>query len=78
MRRCVFRKGPELLARHRSLQLRRKKSEVLTQLPPKTTIEIVLQLDGEQRTSYERAEREGISPSGRTRGGRQDHARPSS
>ena len=52
--------GQELLARHRSLQLRRKKSEVLTQLPPKTTIEIVLQLAGEQRTSYERAEREGI------------------
>jgi SNF2 family DNA or RNA helicase len=52
--------GPALLDRHRLLQLRRKKSEVLTQLPPKTVIEIVLQLDGEQRTSYERAERDGI------------------
>jgi len=52
--------GPDLLERHRSLQLRRKKSEVLTQLPPKTVIEIALQLAAEQRTSYERAERDGI------------------
>ncbi|MHB1242581.1 MAG: SNF2-related protein [Gaiellaceae bacterium] len=52
--------GPDLLERHRSLQLRRKKSEVLTQLPPKTVIDISLQLVGEQRASYERAERDGI------------------
>ncbi len=52
--------GPELLERHRSLQLRRKKSEVLTQLPPKTVIDISLQLAGEQRASYERAEHDGI------------------
>ncbi len=52
--------GPELLERHRSLQLRRKKSEVLTQLPPKTVIAISLQLAGEQRASYERAEHDGI------------------
>ena len=55
-----LKEGPELLERHRSLQLRRKKSEVLTQLPPKTTIDILLQLAGEQRTSYESAERDGI------------------
>lgn len=52
--------GPDLLERHRLLQLRRKKSEVLTQLPPKTVIDISLQLVGEQRASYERAERDGI------------------
>ena len=52
--------GPELLERHRSLQLRRRKSEVLSQLPAKTVIEIALQIAGEQRTSYERAERDGI------------------
>ena len=52
--------GPELLERHRSLQLRRRKSDVLTQLPPKTVIELALQIAGEQRASYERAERDGI------------------
>lgn len=52
--------GPDLLERHRSLQLRRKKSEVLTQLPPKTVIDISLQLVGEQRVSYERAEHDGV------------------
>lgn len=52
--------GPELLERHRAIQLRRKKRDVLTQLPPKTVIEIGLQLGGEQRVSYDRAERDGI------------------
>jgi SNF2 family DNA or RNA helicase len=52
--------GPELLERHRSLQLRRRKSEVLTQLPPKTVIEVTLQIAGEQQASYESAERDGI------------------
>jgi len=52
--------GAELFDRQRSLQLRRKKSEVLTQLPPKTVIEVALGLKGEQRVSYDRAEQEGI------------------
>jgi len=52
--------GPYLAERHRALQLRRKKSEVLPQLPPKIVSHIVLQLDGTQRESYERAETEGI------------------
>ena len=52
--------GPELLARHAQLQLRRRKSDVLTQLPPKQVIEITLPLLPRQQESYTRAEREGI------------------
>lgn len=52
--------GAELIERHKRLQLRRKKSEVLPQLPPKIVSQIVLQLDARQRESYERAEKEGI------------------
>jgi SNF2 family DNA or RNA helicase len=52
--------GLALLARHAVLQLRRKKSEVLRQLPPKTIVEVALQLGPAQRASYDRAEREGI------------------
>jgi SNF2 family DNA or RNA helicase len=52
--------GSALRARHQSLQLRRKKGDVLTQLPPKMTTRVALTLEGEQRVSYDRAEREGI------------------
>lgn len=52
--------GPALLDRHRTLQLRRKKSEVLPQLPPKLVSEVALALVGAQRETYERAEREGV------------------
>lgn len=52
--------GEDLLARHRELQLRRKKEEVLPQLPPKTVSEIMLQLSGPQRASYDDAERNGV------------------
>src|SRR5581483_1895170 len=52
--------GAELRRRHASLQLRRKKEDVLADLPPKTTVEIALQLSPAQRASYERAEREGV------------------
>lgn len=52
--------GPALLERHRSLQLRRRKADVLPQLPPKTVTRIVLPLEGPQRESYERAERDGV------------------
>lgn len=49
-----------LLERHKAIQLRRRKSDVLPQLPPKIFSHIRLELVGAQRQSYERAEREGI------------------
>jgi len=52
--------GLELQELHRSLQLRRKKRDVLPQLPPKIVSQISLALDGVQRDCYERAEKEGI------------------
>jgi SNF2 family DNA or RNA helicase len=52
--------GPELVELQRAVQLRRRKADVVPQLPPKLTSSISLQLDGEQRASYERAEREGV------------------
>jgi len=52
--------GVELRSRHAALQLRRKKEDVLAELPPKTTVEITLQLTPAQRASYDRAEREGV------------------
>ena len=50
----------KMLDRHRKIQLRRKKSEVLTQLPPKTTRRVVLTLSTTQMETYRRAEEEGI------------------
>jgi hypothetical protein len=52
--------GPEIRERQSQVQLRRKKSDVLPQLPPKIISRIALKLDGPQRESYDRAEREGI------------------
>lgn len=52
--------GSALRTRHQRLQLRRKKSDVLTQLPPKLSTRISLRLEGEQRVSYDRAETEGV------------------
>ncbi|MGE0822197.1 MAG: SNF2-related protein [Candidatus Binatia bacterium] len=52
--------GPALHERQAQVQLRRKKSEVLPQLPPKIVSRITLKLDREQQQSYQRAEREGI------------------
>ena len=52
--------GPDLRERQSQVQLRRKKSDVLPQLPPKIVSRIALKLDGPQRESYDRAEREGI------------------
>jgi SNF2 family DNA or RNA helicase len=52
--------GLALLARHASLQLRRRKADVLPQLPPKRTVEVALRLGPAQRESYRRAEREGV------------------
>ncbi|MBF8264419.1 MAG: hypothetical protein HW384_283 [Dehalococcoidia bacterium] len=52
--------GPAMLEIHRRLQLRRKKADVLPQLPPKTISAIALPLSGEQRYTYDKAEKEGI------------------
>lgn len=51
---------PELLERHRKLQLRRRKQDVLDDLPEKSVYDLWLQLDGRQRETYERAEYEGV------------------
>ena len=55
-----YRPGVELRTRHRELQLRRKKSEVLDDLPPKQVTKLAIDLHPKQRNSYEKAEREGI------------------
>ena len=52
--------GERLRSRHRELQLRRKKSEVLKDLPPKLTTRLSVQLHGMQRLSYNKAEAEGV------------------
>ncbi len=52
--------GVALRERQKQVQLRRKKSEVLPQLPPKIVSRIALKLEGPQRESYDRAEREGV------------------
>jgi HJR/Mrr/RecB family endonuclease len=49
-----------LMERHRELQLRRRKSDVLTQLPPKRLHNVILDLTPEQRRAYDRAEGEGV------------------
>lgn len=52
--------GRTLIERHTDVQLRRRKADVLPQLPPKISNQIRLELTGPQRESYDRAEREGI------------------
>jgi SNF2 family DNA or RNA helicase len=52
--------GPDLLQHHKDLQLRRKKEDVLPQLPPKTISEVILQIAGAQRASYDDAEKNGV------------------
>ena len=52
--------GLTLRERHRELQLRRKKAEVLQDLPPKLTTKLKIPLLPKQQRSYERAERDGI------------------
>ena len=52
--------GPELWRRHQELQLRRKKSEVLKDLPPKLITKLGIALLPKQAQSYQRAEQEGI------------------
>lgn len=56
----TFAPGMRLRDRHRELQLRRRKADVLTQLPPKQVIEVQIELPPGQRATYDRAEREGV------------------
>ena len=55
-----FRPGFGLITRHRELQLRRKKADVLSELPPKLETKLRLPLTASQRESYDLAESEGI------------------
>ena len=55
-----YRPGDALLARHRELQLRRRKGDVLHDLPDKQIAKVPIELSPRQRGSYERAERDGI------------------
>ncbi len=55
-----YRPGAELLQRHSELQLRRKKSDVLEDLPPKQITKVTIDLSPRQRNSYHKAEQDGI------------------
>ena len=55
-----FHPGPEMLSRHRELQLRRKKGDVLDDLPPKQVTKLTIDLHPRQRASYDKAEQDGI------------------
>ena len=55
-----YRPGVALQERHRELQLRRKKGEVLDDLPPKRVTKMAIELDSRQRNSYDKAEQDGI------------------
>ena len=55
-----YQPGPELLSRHRELQLRRKKADVLEDLPEKQVTLLPIELYAAQRASYDKAEQEGV------------------
>lgn len=59
-RRRKYSAGLVLRQRHREVQLRRKKGDVMEDLPPKIVSRIPVELGPAQRRSYDRAEREGI------------------
>ncbi len=52
--------GSRLLQRHKELQLRRRKADVLNELPPKTVISLSITLLPKQLIAYSRAETEGL------------------
>ena len=55
-----YQAGPVLRERHQALQLRRRKRDVLADLPPKLETRLTIALHPDQRLSYDKAEREGI------------------
>ena len=55
-----YRPGPDLLSRHRQFQLRRKKGDVLDDLPDKQVTLLPIELHAGQRASYHKAEQEGV------------------
>ncbi len=55
-----YSRGGVLRSRHRALQLRRKKGDVLEDLPPKLVSVVPIALAERQRESYRKAELEGI------------------
>ena len=55
-----YQPGPELFSRHRQLQLRRKKGDVLEDLPEKQVTLLPIELHPTQRASYDKAEQEGV------------------
>jgi SNF2 family DNA or RNA helicase len=55
-----YQPGFELERRHKELQLRRKKSDVLPDLPPKQITKLKMALSPKQQESYNKAESEGI------------------
>ena len=55
-----YQPGPELFRRHRQLQLRRKKGDVLEDLPEKQVTVLPIELHSAQRASYDKAEQEGV------------------
>ena len=52
--------GPSLRSMLPEVQLRRRKVDVLTELPPKVVSELLLPMTREQRAAYRRAEEEGV------------------
>jgi SNF2 family DNA or RNA helicase len=52
--------GFRLRELHRDLQLRRKKADVLPELPPKMISEVLIPLAKNQRVTYDRAEKDGV------------------
>ena len=52
--------GTALRDRHQELQLRRKKADVLQDLPPKRVTKVPISLDAKQQKSYDKAEQDGI------------------
>ncbi len=55
-----YQPGLALRERHRELQLRRKKGDVLHDLPPRLETRLTIPLYQDQRDSYDKAERDGI------------------
>lgn len=51
---------PAVLERLREVQLRRRKAEVLPELPPRRVIELDLELNPRQRAAYDEAEQTGV------------------